>query len=237
MKGGVLIIGSLLWDDDQGKHKNVRKDWRNKRLEIKKKIHVFAPIRYGRVSDQTYTMVFSKQTDVENNWGTVYFVPFKSKISSFLGISNQSEYLSHAENISDKKLVKGAQNWCIIGILFNPEFIEARKKVLLEHFTKKLIADKMGELYKEYRIIPENSILTMQGELDFAWPKTVNSKDQLSFNKYDFLLATCTKPNIPIYPTPKILKDALAGDKRNYFHNNISNGITTFQDRDIINSI
>jgi len=34
MKGGVLIIGSLLWDAHQGKHLNARKNWRSKRLKI-----------------------------------------------------------------------------------------------------------------------------------------------------------------------------------------------------------
>ena len=48
MKGAVLIIGSLLWDNS-----NNRDFWRNVNLNINNKIPVFAPIRYGRKSEKT----------------------------------------------------------------------------------------------------------------------------------------------------------------------------------------
>ena len=55
MKGAVLIIGSLLWDK-----KEHRIDWRKNRLLVNEKIHVFAPICYGRKSgeNKNYTMVY-----------------------------------------------------------------------------------------------------------------------------------------------------------------------------------
>ena len=62
MKGAILIIGSLLWDPDKNKEIGFRKRWRDKRLIVKNKIHVKAPIRYGKLScnEKNYTMVFSK---------------------------------------------------------------------------------------------------------------------------------------------------------------------------------
>ena len=57
LNAGILIIGSLLWDDE-------RRAWRDARLEMGLAETVMAPIRYGRLSGKrrghTYTMVFSR---------------------------------------------------------------------------------------------------------------------------------------------------------------------------------
>ena len=53
---GVLIIGSLYWDNAN------REQWRQERLDPNHKLCVHAPIRYGRQSanrGNSYTMVFS----------------------------------------------------------------------------------------------------------------------------------------------------------------------------------
>jgi len=42
MRTGILIIGSLLWDNCQ------REAWRRSRLHVDRKLHVKAPICYGR---------------------------------------------------------------------------------------------------------------------------------------------------------------------------------------------
>ena len=62
LKGGVIIIGSLLWQDDLKLNTNdkIRYNWRNTSLNLSEKILVKLPIRYGRYSDgNIYTMVFS----------------------------------------------------------------------------------------------------------------------------------------------------------------------------------
>lgn len=53
---GVLIIGSLYWDDD----KPHREEWRRDRLRMDNRQYVKVPIRYGRYSEtrKGYTMVF-----------------------------------------------------------------------------------------------------------------------------------------------------------------------------------
>lgn len=56
MRGGILIIGSLLWDNGQ------RDAWRRLRLRVGEKVYVKAPIRYGRRSQgrgNTFTMTFA----------------------------------------------------------------------------------------------------------------------------------------------------------------------------------
>ena len=77
LNGGVLIIGSLLWDVDK-----IRERWRDNFLDMKRKLPVAAPIRYGRVSSErkcTFTMVFSAECLAENLQGSgVCLSPLKS---------------------------------------------------------------------------------------------------------------------------------------------------------------
>src|SRR5258705_2850708 len=78
LKGGVLIIGSLLWQDHLNKlGDDIRKTWRAEHLLMDNKIMVSVPIRYGRFSDKNkiYTMVFSKKLTKKES-GTGWFVPF-----------------------------------------------------------------------------------------------------------------------------------------------------------------
>ena len=59
LNGGILIVGSLLWDER-------REGWRRSRLDMESAELVTAPIRYGRQSEtrgNTYTMVFSRGCD------------------------------------------------------------------------------------------------------------------------------------------------------------------------------
>ena len=61
LKGGVLIIGSLLWQDHLDEvGDDIRKNWRDNSLLLANKIQVKTPIRYGRFSDNSkiYTKLF-----------------------------------------------------------------------------------------------------------------------------------------------------------------------------------
>lgn len=239
MIGGVLIIGSLFWDKDQGKYINLRADWRKKRLLYDKRIHLFAPIRYGRVSDDgVYTMVFSKEAADQNNFGTAYFLPFKKEIKTFSGLNKEAEQLSNAEGGKDVNLVKGNDDkWCIIGILFNPKFDLKQREKLLKRFEKKLNAQGLGNEHSTFCVPPESSILTNRGEINISWPKTTNPNDQTSLDGFDLILATCPKQNVESYPDHLAIKAGALKNERKYFFNNIRKGITTFQDLDILHSI
>lgn len=239
MKGAVLIIGSLLWD--KKKH---RIEWRKNRLLINKKIHVFAPICYGRESgikeNKNYTMVLSSNLEKNKKFGTAFLIPFKEQsIKTFEDILNEARKLSSAENSNengDNKLCKGNKvKWCTIGIIFNPKLEKVKKDKLLEKLQQKIKDENGLKDYMEYCINgKEKSILSEKGEILINWLKTVNPKNQNKLNELDFILATCTKQNIKEYPKIKELREAISKDTRDYFFNNIMNGITTYQDREII---
>lgn len=232
LKGAILIIGSLLWDPDQNNKIGFRKAWRSKRLLMKDKIHVKAPIRYGRRSgrNQNLTMVFSKDCDNENRIGTAYLIPLKKIIKSFKGIENQARFLSQAEGASDNKLKKGIKSeWCTIGIQFNPNFNKDVKSEILAKWKAKVLYDgglKNVEIYK--------SVLSTGGELTINWLSAVNKNDQKIINEFDFILATCTVPTENLLPNEKEISKDVVIDDRKYFFKNIQNGITTFQDRGVI---
>ncbi len=243
IKCGVLIIGSLFWDDHQPDNKNQRKNWRRTRLLMSDTIHVKAPIRYGRLSRKAqkhYTMVFSKNAEIKNKLGTAYLVPFRNtKIAYIKGLKNQAEFLSQAENIkgkNNKKIVKGEKKiWCTIGLIINPNLCSEKIEFILTQW-KKLIKNqgKDGD-YKEYKIGKEKSILSERGEILINWINSVNKNNQKKIDEFDVILATCTKPNVPKYPCIHKMTNNIFKDKRQYFYNNIQNGIFTFIDNKILN--
>lgn len=233
LKGGVLIIGSLLWDPNQNDKIGYREKWRKMRLSMNEKIHVKAPIRYERRSGEmkNLTMVFSKECSSKNKLGTAYLVPLKNgAIRSFKGIENQARFLSEAEGSKNNFLTKGNNNeWCTIGILFNPKMNKKTKDEILSKWRLLLVKD--GGL-KNINIY--NSVLSENGEIKINWLEPVNNNERKLVDKFDFVLATCTRPTETPFPNTKtICKDA-ASDARKYFYNNIKNGITTYQDRGVI---
>lgn len=235
LKGGVLIIGSLFWQDGLDDNPFLRKNWKNRRLSIKKRFHILAPIRYGRLSNKkkTYTMVLSKEIEEQRKFGTAYILPFKNdNINSLIGVKNQARYLSKAEGDNQGKVVMG--NWGVIGILFNPTINSELKNRILEYWNNQIQKDG-GFDPNDYRIFPEEPILNRNGEILTSWIRTVDPNLQREMDEFDFILATCTKPNIPNYPTATELRENIKNDPRKYFYNNITNGITTFCDRDVIN--
>lgn len=108
IKGGVLIIGSLLWQnhlgyltDENGKPKrdskhrkikdSIRADWRKENLDMNSKFPVQVPIRYGRYSkDGLYTMVMSSSLIDKGLLGRAYVAKFKSEAE----IGYISQYLT-----------------------------------------------------------------------------------------------------------------------------------------------
>jgi hypothetical protein len=119
LKGGVLIIGSLLWQDHLSKlGDDIRKSWRADHLLTESKIMVKVPIRYGRLSDKDniFTMTFSKSVS-NSNCGTGYFIPFsKSIIISEIELINEALALSVAEGMRGR-FVGHPDNWGALGTL------------------------------------------------------------------------------------------------------------------------
>jgi hypothetical protein len=233
MKCGVLIIGSLLWDDHQGLNLNVRKEWRAKRLAVKKRIHVKVPIAYGRKSTKAgahFTMVLVRG-GYQGTLGTAYVVPFKKPDISIKSLINQGRHISKAENVSDSKLVKGNQDkWCVIGVLLNPKLHQTQRGKLLEAWGEKLSEEGLGNQYADFKLREQESILSASGEILLEWVKAVDPAGQNLVDTFDVVIATCPKPTEGSLPTIQNLKNDIISDDRKYFFNNIKNGITTGAD-------
>ena len=145
IKGGVMIMGSLLWQSHlkTEKNDNIRSDWRNNHLSIDEKILVKIPIRYGRLSQSNiYTMVLSNNCCKKKN-GTGYIVPFKNKnISTLEELMSESTAISIAEGMKGHFVSKerGTENiWCSLGILFNPKYTDiVSKKNIIEAWKEKI---------------------------------------------------------------------------------------------------
>jgi hypothetical protein len=232
LKGGVLIIGSLLWQDHlDSQNDQIRLSWRTEHLEMENKIPVNVPIRYGRKSQRSgvYTMTFSNSCPVQ---GSAFFVPFKTMINSFEFLNEKAVALSMAEGMRGN-LIGGRQDvWSVVGMLFNPkidkeiqnEILEQWEGVLINEFTFNPDLFKVGN---------ESTCINKNGILNFAWPTTVTELDAARFNEFDFLLATATKPTD--YPDNETLFNNVKDDiARCYFRSNNRAGITTFQDSDIL---
>lgn len=238
LKGGVLIIGSLLWQDNAGKNdKSSRRDWRNSRLDIPSAIGVKVPIRYGRLSlEGVYTMTFANSCRGKH-LGTAFAIPFRNNPTTNLTeLLFESRALAVAEGMRGKFISSSrrGQPWCILGVLFNKKKIPLADRTIITEWWH-------GELSKEVdflRFHPDNfkhgsekPCILSNGVLNIPWAVPVNENDQKSLDEFDFLLATATLPTDDKYPSIETLVKAVKADtNRKYFLKNFKNNITTFQD-------
>ena len=233
LKGGVLIIGSLLWQDYLDKPgDDIRKNWRANSLSITNKIQVRIPIRYGRFSEksQIYTMVFSNACKRKS--GTAFVVPFLSQIQSNKQLINEAEKLSEAEGMK-KKFVAGDDVWSVLGILINQKHNGAKVKRNLVALWNNSLNKAFDE--KLFRIGKEKPCLKSNGVLDIPWPSTIDPRKSEELSSYDFIIATATKPTK--YPLIKELSGCVKNDTgRYYFVENYKSGIVTFQDLQVMSS-
>jgi hypothetical protein len=221
LRGGVLIIGSLLWDDN-----SVRTQWRAQRLNGKNVKAVPVPIRYGRFSKQNrvaYTMVFSRLCYRHKELGQGVIVPFARSIATFDDLRQEAEFLAAAEGMN------GNWEWGAVGLLTNA--------------PSKFPADFLGQWTAYFReksagyqafvghTRSEAPTISPDGFLKLNWP--LSRKDSM---KYDFLLATPTKAriqndyNLKRYPRPKEIAALVPTDGTRYYINNVLKGIRTSED-------
>jgi len=241
VKGGVLIIGSLLWQDhkDNDKKDNLRKLWRERQLLREQRIMVKIPIRYGRLTtkDKIYSMVFSNSC-ARNKKGTCYFIPFrKTPISHFVDLLKEAREISIAEGMNGNFLARSKDDkvWCVLGILLNPTINKQIEGKLLRFWTKNI--ESQGDFDpQDFRMGYEKPCIYKNGKLNIDWPISLDKRNNEILNSYDFIIATATVPTG--YPSIEELKKNVEVDKsRYYFIENYNSGITTFQDIEIINRI
>jgi hypothetical protein len=224
-KGGTIIIGSLLWDKTPIRHK-----WRTLCLnEISTKTPVKVKICYGRQSrtrQNTYSMIFSNHPTTE--YGQAYILGFKEIIKNARILENQAFALARAEGIcGDKPSLN--KPWGTVGLLINPH-VESKDKIGAD-----IIKKRWAEIYQnytdtfkstEYCIDNETPVIDENGFLKIDWTEEMND--------YDFLIATPVVPNIKKALTAKEIADVIKENNYfEYFDNNITNGVTTFQDNEI----
>lgn len=222
-KGGAIIIGSLLWDNDPKRIK-----WRKLYLKPSENlIHVKARIRYGRESSSrryTHTMILSNHPKTE--FGNAYILPFKETLKNTRNLENQAFAMASAEGLWKKNEPSLNKNWGTVGLLINPKLEKSRNlEIIKERWTK--IYAEYNFNPSDYTIEKEPEIIDKNGFLKIDWT------DEMS--EFDFLIATLTVPN------PKsLLNEQIIAEKINetgydeYFLNNYNNGIKTFQDEEII---
>jgi len=218
---GILIIGSLLWDER-------RQAWRNARLDMASIDTVTAPIRYGRLSSSrgnTYTMVFSRGYDAGH--GAV--VRCVHPVSSVDDLISEAKHLWAAEqNATVSQQISAG--WGCVTLLCNPD-----RNIQQTFLTG--WADRIAQ-ERNYGNVPqtpeEGRLVSAEGLLQIPWPRRVADGAAVPL---DFLLATVTRPTLagtPLsYPTVEMIADAWNGDTENhveYFWKNGENGIRTFRD-------
>lgn len=207
MRGAVLIIGSLLWDD---RHRDL---WRRSRLRISEKVHVQAPIRYGRRSQKwgnTFTMTLSADAPP----GQAALVPCTAIIEDVAGLIAEAEALWSAEQSTASQGSIGA-SWGCVGVLFRDESAhEDWLAAWVEHFRSRTSS-----------VSPVDD----RGILRIPWLLTASEARRADV---DVVLATATKAEAR-RPTVADIADAWL-DQHNgyerYFFENVRHGIRTPDD-------
>lgn len=221
---GVLIIGSLYWDDAKR-----RPALRRERLDFERKEQVRVPIRYGRLSStrgKTYTMVISSGL-AEENFGTAIAVPCTSA-----DLFTEAEQLWAAEqNATHEPDGTIATRWGCVGLLEHPRGPLDREE--RERWTKRVQREPCYGNLPHAR--DERPAVSESGFLSIDWPETVNG----SLLEWDVLLAAVTCPTLVNgeYPSPSVIARAWQTSEGRsevkYFRENRKNGIRTFQDGEI----
>jgi hypothetical protein len=225
LRGGTLIIGSLLWDDG-------RQNWRDSRLDMALTETVTAPIRYGRLSGKqrghTYTMVFSRLCAT----GHAKVVPFLNTVFSSADLIAEAGHLWKAEQ-PGADAGRISASWGCVALLCNPN----------RDIPQEFLAGWANRVSHEpdYGNVPqteqEDCLVTSDGLLRIPWPCRVTDGGAVEL---DFLLATSNHPTLsglpPSYPSVETIADAWnrADDTHvEYFSRNVATGIQTFQDEAI----
>jgi hypothetical protein len=234
LTGGIIIVGSLIWEDHLDFEKNgenfIRRDWRSQNL-IAEPVYTPVPIRYGRKSStrkDTYSMIFDNASEFALGQGII--LEFQEVINSFEDIERQSIALAIAEGIYKPANKRITCNWGSVGILINP-------KLNSDNFGKfEFISKKWSEIYQGYSDTFKAS--EYQCKEDAPPPIDQNGflkiKWQDEMNKFDILLATPVIPDPKKSLTPKQIADKMIEKHYDtYFKNNIAHKITTSQDEKI----
>jgi hypothetical protein len=169
---------------------------------------------------------------MEKRNGFGYVIPFKNNIN------NKDELLSECKALSEAEGMEGnfVASWGgLLAYLLNDSIIEENiKKEIIQLFRQ-----KQNEEFCtcEYKVGIERSCVTKSLRLNINWVVPILNRDKSKINDLHFLLATPTKP-MSKKPTCKEIAERIVTDKeRDYFINNLTHGIITYDDFEIANEI
>ena len=205
---GVLIIGSLYWDQTGG-----RDGWRATRLQREHGWLVKAPIRYGRLSqNKTYTMVFAELG--EGQLGQARVLQCRNSVSSIQELVIEAEWLWAAERRNSQRLGISS-DWGCVALLCNPG--SEIQQELLDGWAR-----HVGFNYRA----DSGRRVDSRGILQIDWPLLSDDTGPVPL---DMLLATSNNPTGHL-PSVEAIAEAwkLHGD--NYFRKNRAHSIYTFED-------
>jgi hypothetical protein len=221
LRAGVLILGSLLWDNAD------RERWRRQRLDMKAARQVWLPIRYGKLSGtrgHTHTMVVSNLCYAHKDLGVGFIVPCIRPIQTASDLITEARELAKAEGLAE-------WTWGAVGVLANPtgkippEILAGWKDFAAERLHN---CDLFSRHTKS-----ERPALSKSGLLQLRWPDRVDTSKPTGL---DLLLATPTAPTLPHgrYPRPQEIGETYANqDRPEYFIENVRHHIRTARDKDI----
>lgn len=240
IKGGVIIMGSLFWENEKNCLKgdtkgNKRPKWRNENLELEANniLQIALPTRYGRCSSSricSYTMVLS--SEYIDKKGTGLIVPYISNFISLKDLRTQIEKLAIVEGICKEsdQVKKYASSWGVVAIWLNPKKENSK---IIEYWNSIKIEERGYKKNSNDFVWSDNKLINDNYELQLS----------IDIEDIDFLLCTYIKPkhkNIQKdiqmkYPDPKEIADAMiTSGYQTYFCQNRASGIVTSDDDEII---
>jgi hypothetical protein len=222
---GILVIGSLYWEDD-----NIRQAWRRDRLRMQEAVDVRAPIRYGRISEgrgNTYTMVFSRGCEP----GQAKVVPCQDEVRTPADLVEEAEHLWAAERKAPRNGRINA-GWGCVTLLPNPHReIHAE---ILNGWAARVARARAKPYGNVWQAPGEGVLVNERGILQIAWPTSIADNSPVAL---DLLLATATEPTSEGSPRRYATAEEIAAawrkdreDNVRYFRNNVQCGIRTFDD-------
>lgn len=231
LRGGAIIIGSLLWDT-----REERRRWRGNDLCCKDGFQVYVPIRYGRRSkskQNTYTMVFSNKCYSRRyGLGIGWVLPLRAEITCFTDLQTEAQKMGRAEGFSEGL----SSSWGSVALLLNPgKEVGNSIRIGWARLMSPRLANHPLLTEKEKS---EKAAIDSNGFLTIRWPKEVAPRSRIE--ELDFLIATVTRATLinGRYPTAYEIADAMrTAESYDYFVENRKHGITTFQDESILGGI
>jgi hypothetical protein len=224
MRVGIMIIGSLLWDN------NEREQWRTQRLDMDAAMLISVPIRYGRLSTGKkrygqYTMTFSCSAGA----GVAYVVPCRKPVRNAEDLFEEAGALALAEGFDN---AHEWPSWGAVGLLVRDSDAASDISILWsKHFNERADAARAVQRTCASEEAPQ---IDNHGFLRVGWPQELEHGEPVAF---DLLLATANEPSIARgqYAGPAEIAESLVetAHKADYFCANVLSGIRTFEDLQI----